>query len=171
MIGRRSGTATGELKQQAGRVTGKASVSDDAQGMFPSSFDVRFDTALLKTGDSLPASTARKGGPAANVKPSVTGVFKGNGKDAKLAYVSAQWREPFNDKCCLNYVIQMTTTIKVTYDMTVDQHLHAVHTVATAVVTAARYTIGHETQSEASADASFQGLGQIVSWPAKTTAN
>jgi hypothetical protein len=71
MIGRRSGTATGELKQQAGRVTGKASVSDDAQGMFPSSFDVRFDTALLKASDSLPASTARKGGPAANVKPSL----------------------------------------------------------------------------------------------------
>jgi hypothetical protein len=32
------------------------------------------------------------------VKPSVTGVFKGNGKDAKLAYVSAHWREPFSDK-------------------------------------------------------------------------
>ena len=34
----------------------------------------------------------------ANVKPSVTGVFKGNGKEAKLAHVSAHWREPFNDK-------------------------------------------------------------------------
>jgi hypothetical protein len=32
------------------------------------------------------------------VKPSVTGVFKGNGKEAKLAYVSAHWREPFSDK-------------------------------------------------------------------------
>jgi hypothetical protein len=28
----------------------------------------------------------------------VTGVFKGNGKEAKLAYVSAHWREPFSDK-------------------------------------------------------------------------
>jgi hypothetical protein len=54
--------------------------------------------ALLKTGESLPASTAKKGGPAANVKPSVTGVFKGNGKEAKVAYVSARWGEPFNDK-------------------------------------------------------------------------
>lgn len=97
-IGRRSGTATGELKMQDGRVNGKATVSADAQGMFPTSFDVRFETALLKAGDSLPASTARKGGPAANVPPSVTGVFKGNGKEAKLAYASAQWREPFNDK-------------------------------------------------------------------------
>src|SRR4029077_2789724 len=26
------------------------------------------------------------------------GIFKGNGKDAKLAYVSALWREPFGDK-------------------------------------------------------------------------
>jgi len=44
----------------------------------------------------LPPS--KKPGPAANVKPSVTGVFKGNGKDAKVAYVSAHWREPFGDK-------------------------------------------------------------------------
>ncbi len=98
MIGRHSGAATGELKRQDGRVTGKVAVSADPQDMLPSSFDVRFDVALLKAGDSLPASTARKGGPAANVKPSVTGVFRGNGKEAKLAYVSAQWREPFNDK-------------------------------------------------------------------------
>lgn len=32
------------------------------------------------------------------MKPSVTGVFKGNGKEAKLAYVSAHWREPFGNK-------------------------------------------------------------------------
>jgi hypothetical protein len=32
------------------------------------------------------------------VKPSVTGVFKGNGKEAKIAFVSAHWREPFGDK-------------------------------------------------------------------------
>src|SRR5213075_521162 len=65
---------------------------------FPNGFDVRFDVALLKAGDSPPASTPKKYGPAANVKPSVTGVFKGNGKEAKLAYVSAHWREPFGDK-------------------------------------------------------------------------
>ena len=94
MIGRRSGPATGSIKQQDGRVTGNAAVSADAQGMFPSSFDVRFDAALLKAGESLPASTAKRGGPAANVKPSVNGVFRGNGKEAKLAYVSALWREP-----------------------------------------------------------------------------
>ena len=66
--------------------------------MFPSGLDVRFDVPLLRAGESLPATVNKKPGPAANVKPSVTGVFKGNGKDAKLAYVSAHWREPFGDK-------------------------------------------------------------------------
>jgi hypothetical protein len=97
-VGRRSGTATGELKQQEGRVAGKATVANDTQGMFPTSFDVRFDTALAKAGESLPESTARKGGPAANVTPTVTGTFTGNGKEAKLAHVSAHWREPFSGK-------------------------------------------------------------------------
>ena len=97
-IGRRSGTATGELKRQDGRVNGKATAEKDPQGMFPTSFDVRFDTALVKAGESVPESTARKGGPAANVTPTVSGVFEGNGKEAKLAYVSAHWREPFSDK-------------------------------------------------------------------------
>jgi hypothetical protein len=94
-IGRRSGTATGELKLLDGRVAGKAAVSNDPQGMIPSSFEVRFDTRLVKAGESLPDSAAQKHGPAANVKPSVTGFFKGNGKEAKLAHVSARWGEPF----------------------------------------------------------------------------
>ena len=97
-LGRRSGTATGELKVQGARVIGKASQPLETEGMFPAGFDVQFDTALIKTGESLPASSARKGGPAANVKPSVSGIFKGNGKEAKLAHVSARWGEPFNDK-------------------------------------------------------------------------
>src|SRR4029453_3025976 len=84
-LGRRSGTGTGELKVVEGRGTSKASEPVEADSMFPSSFDVRFETALLKAGESLPASTARKGGPAANVAPSVTGVFQGNGKEAKFA--------------------------------------------------------------------------------------
>ena len=97
-LGRRSGTARGELKQQNGRVSGKASQPLESEGMFPTGFDARFDVALLKAGESLPASTAKKGGPAADVKPSVIGVFKGNGKEAKLAYVSARWGEPFSGK-------------------------------------------------------------------------
>ena len=97
-LGRRLGNATGELKLQDGRVTGKASQPNETEEMFSDGFDVRFDVALLRAGESLAATVAKKPGPAANVKPSVTGVFKGNGKDAKLAYVSARWREPFDDK-------------------------------------------------------------------------
>jgi hypothetical protein len=95
-LGRHSSNATGEIKVQDGRAIGKASQPNETEGMFPSGLDVRFDVPLLRAGESLPPS--KKPGPAANVKPSVTGVFKGNGKDAKLAYVSAHWREPFGDK-------------------------------------------------------------------------
>src|SRR6266566_5317790 len=98
-IGRRgAGKATGELKLQDGRVSGKASQPNETEEMFSAGFDVRFDVALLRAGESLPATVAKKPGPAANVKPSVTGVFKGNGKEAKVAHVSAHWREPFSDK-------------------------------------------------------------------------
>jgi hypothetical protein len=98
-IGRRgAGKATGELKVQDGRVSGKGSQPRDTEGMFPTAFDVRFDVALLRAGESLPPTVKKIPGPAANVKPSVTGVFKGNGKDAKLAHVSAHWREPFNNQ-------------------------------------------------------------------------
>src|SRR5262245_43456924 len=93
---RRGGGATGEIKVQDGRAIGKASQPNETEGMFPSGLDVRFDVPLLRAGESLPPS--KKPGPAANVKPTVTGIFKGNGKDAKLAYVSAHWREPFSDK-------------------------------------------------------------------------
>ena len=98
-LGRRGvGNATGELKLQDGRVSGKASQPRDSEGMFPTAFDVRFDVALLRAGESLPATVKKKPGPATNVKPSVTGVFKGNGKEAKIAHVSVHWREPFSDK-------------------------------------------------------------------------
>ena len=95
-LGRHTSDATGELKLEGGRVIGKASQPNETEGMFPSGLDVRFDVPLLRAGESLPPS--KKPGPAANVKPSVTGVFKGNGKDARLVYVSAHWREPFGDK-------------------------------------------------------------------------
>lgn len=93
-----SSDGTGELKLQDGRVVGKASAAVDDSTLIRKGFDVRFNAALVKSSDELPASTPKKYGPAANVKPSVTGVFKGNGKEAKLAYVSAHWREPFGDK-------------------------------------------------------------------------
>ena len=85
-----------ELKSKDGRVSGKASQPNETEGNFHSGFDVHFDVALLAAGESLPA--AKKPGPAANVKPTVSGVFKGNGKEAKIAYVSARWGEPFSGK-------------------------------------------------------------------------
>ena len=97
-IGRKSaGKATGEFKLESGRLIGKASQPTDSEGMFPTAFDVRFDVPLLKAGET-PTIVEKKHGPAANVKPTVSGVFKGNGKDGKLAFVSARWGEPFSDK-------------------------------------------------------------------------
>jgi len=98
-IGRHGGSgATAELKLADGRATGKANQPVEADSRFLTNFDVRFSVALLKAGEELPASIPKKRGPAANVKPTVTGIFKGNGKDAKLAYVSARWGEPFGGK-------------------------------------------------------------------------
>src|SRR2546423_11982888 len=89
MLGRHSGTAKGELYLKDARVSGKASQPTETEGMFPISFDVSFDIPLLKASDSPPSTVVKKPGPAANVKPTVTGIFKGNGRDAQLAYVSA----------------------------------------------------------------------------------
>ena len=97
-LGRHSDKATGEIHVENGRATGKASQPLEKESMFPSSFEVRFDVALLKAGDSPPPTVIKKPGPAANIPPSVTGIFKGNGKDAKLAFVSARWGEPFDGK-------------------------------------------------------------------------
>lgn len=97
-LGRHSGTAKGELKVENGRAIGKASQPMETEGMFPTGFDVRFDVTLLKAGDSPPATVVKPPGPAANVAPSVSGIFKGNGKEAKLAFVSARWGEPFAGK-------------------------------------------------------------------------
>jgi hypothetical protein len=98
-IGARSAEkATGELKLQDGRVSGKANQPRDGEGMFPTAFDVSFDAKLLAAGESLPATVVKKPGPAANVPATVTGVFKGNGKEAKIAHVSAHWEEPFGGK-------------------------------------------------------------------------
>lgn len=93
-----SRNGTGELKLEEGRATGKANAPVQADAMVPKGFDVRFDVALFKAGEELPVSTAKEPGPAANVKPTVTGTFKGNGKEANLTYVSARWGEPFDGK-------------------------------------------------------------------------
>jgi hypothetical protein len=96
-LGRHSDKLAAELHESGGRVTGKANLPM-TEGMFPTQFDVRFDVVLLKEGDSPPLTVVKPPGPAANVPATVTGVFKGNGKEAKLAFVSARWGEPFSGK-------------------------------------------------------------------------
>jgi len=113
-IGRRgAGKATGELKVQDGRVTGKASQPRDAEGMFPNAFDVRFDVKLLAAGETLPATVKKAPGPAANIKPTVTGTFKGNGKEGNIAFVSAHWQEPFSGKTGMKLVFSEKDHSKV----------------------------------------------------------
>ena len=98
-LGQRSDEAmTGEIKAMDGRAVGQAKEPVDSSALIPAGFDVKFNVALLKATEELPASAMKKGGPAAKVKPTVSGTFKGNSKEAKLAYVSARWVEPFDGK-------------------------------------------------------------------------
>ena len=89
----------GELKVEAGRVRGQAKMPTRGdRPAFKRGFDVRFDVAVgLDAAASTTASkaAAKRTGP---VKASVSGTFKGNGKAAKLAFVSARPGEEFNDK-------------------------------------------------------------------------
>ena len=68
------------IKVQDGRVSGKASQPTKTEGMLPSGFDLRFDVALLRAGESLPPTVKKKPGPTTNLKPSVTSVFEGDGR-------------------------------------------------------------------------------------------
>ena len=97
MLGRHSDKLAAEIHESSGRVNGRVT-QPMTEGMFATQFDVRFDVALLKAGDSPAPTVVKKPGPAANVPAAVSGVFKGNGQDAKIAYVSARWGEPFNGK-------------------------------------------------------------------------
>ncbi|HVF70816.1 MAG TPA: hypothetical protein VM940_04330 [Chthoniobacterales bacterium] len=98
LIGRRTVKLKGQLNAHDGRVSGSVNLPEEGEGMFRAAFDARFDVALLKAGDAPAPTVVNKPGPAANVPPSVSGIFKGNGTDAKLAFVSARWGEPFSGK-------------------------------------------------------------------------
>lgn len=92
----------GSLKLEKGRVRGSVNLPVDGEGEFKRSVDLKFDLALLGSETQSPAKPAAKA--AGPVKPSISGVFKGNGKEAKLAFVSAHWREPFNDEPSIKLV-------------------------------------------------------------------
>jgi hypothetical protein len=83
---------TGELKLAGDRLTAKADLAPRGDGETQESFALRFDGALgLDNAQQKP----RVSGP---VKPEVSGKFTGNGKPAKLAYLSAHWTKALDDK-------------------------------------------------------------------------
>lgn len=90
----RSGESlTGKFKFEDGRASGESKLPLKADAVVKSAFEFRWDLSL--GAESAPKPAAKPAGP---VKPSVTGTFKGNGKPAKLAFVSARPGEPFADK-------------------------------------------------------------------------
>ena len=90
----RSGELPGcKLKFENGRASGEAKLVPPEDAIVKSAFDFRWDLTLGAEGATKP--TAKPAGP---VKPSVTGTFMGNGKPAKLAFVSARPGEPFDGK-------------------------------------------------------------------------
>ena len=93
------GDLTGELKLEANRAVGKATLSQQGEGDLARGFELQFSVGLLGT----PAEQAPQAAPLA--KLGVTGKFQGNGKAAKLAFVSALSDEPFADKPSLMIVM------------------------------------------------------------------
>ncbi len=91
-ISRSGGLTDCKLKFENGRASGEAKLAPADDAALKSAFDFRWDLALDTPATSKPPR------PAGPVKPSVTGTFKGNGKQAKLAFVSARPGEPFDGK-------------------------------------------------------------------------
>jgi hypothetical protein len=90
----RSGELPGcKMKFENGLASGEAKLAPREDAVVKSEFNFRWDVALGAEGAPKPAAK-----PAGPVKPSVTGTFKGNGKQAKLAYVTARPGEPFDGK-------------------------------------------------------------------------
>jgi hypothetical protein len=87
---------TGKFKFENGRAAGESKLPPRKDAVLRSEFDLRWDVAL--GAEATPKPAAKPAGP---VKPSITGTFKGNGKPAKLAFVSARSGEPFSDKASI----------------------------------------------------------------------
>jgi len=84
---------TGELAVKDNRAIGKTDSPLQGEDKSKRGFSFRFNLPL-----GAEASPSTKPKPTGPVKPALSGKFLGNGKPAKLAYVSAHVREPFNDK-------------------------------------------------------------------------
>jgi hypothetical protein len=83
----------GDLKIENGRIRGQTRLETRGEGKLKRNFNIRLDVALGLDENPKPAAK-----PAAPVKPVVTGTFKGNGKPAKLVYVSVRRGELFAAK-------------------------------------------------------------------------
>ncbi len=88
-----------EFKLDDGRVRGKADLAKKPDSASQRSFAFRFDLPL-GLGGAAPAKP-KSAGP---VKPTVTGKFTGNGKPAKLAFVSAHPTEGLDDRPAIQLV-------------------------------------------------------------------
>ncbi|HVJ87042.1 MAG TPA: hypothetical protein VM452_15415 [Caulifigura sp.] len=87
------GEYEGSVTITNGIATGHAKLEKTEPGPFQRAFDLKFNVPF-----GLTAGAAKPAPSATPPKPSVTGTFKGNGKAAKLSYVSARPGEPFADK-------------------------------------------------------------------------
>jgi hypothetical protein len=93
------GKITAELKRDGDKISGSAKKEPDDQGRFRTNFDFKFSTGLIGT----TTEAEQKAAPLA--KLGVSGKFQGNGKEAKLAFISAYPREAFDDKPSLTIVM------------------------------------------------------------------
>ncbi len=85
---------SGELKMVDGRVQGGAKLHDISPLNTVTSFDIQFVLGVgLEAAQKAPTAA-----PNTPVKTSLSGTFIGNGKPARLAFVSARRGEPFNDQ-------------------------------------------------------------------------
>jgi len=82
----------GTLKVEGNRAVGKLTMAEKGEGALKRSFELEIDCPFGIDAAPVPAK------PTGAVKPSVTGTFTGNGKPAKLAFISARRGEPFDDK-------------------------------------------------------------------------
>jgi hypothetical protein len=103
-ISQPAGAATAELKMEQGHATGLAKLEPEGKDVFRRSFDLKFSAPLIGTASSVAAGVGN-GAVQTLRKPGVEGKFIGNGKAAKLAFISAYSREPFAEKPSLTIVI------------------------------------------------------------------
>ena len=90
------------LTKEGALASGRVKLAPEGEGTFRRSFDLKFAAPLLGSAAALAPST-EPAQPLAKV--GVSGKFLGNGKEAKLAFISAYPREAFADKSSLTIVM------------------------------------------------------------------